>query len=284
MIGRLFKSFSPLSVAGILSGFVSVSALVHFFDYSSVHASDDSAESITSVKETDKYFRVAIQDSVPKYVGSSITARSEGLCNRIYAEIGRRIQDKGVTVKSVTTATSIVRILRGMDIGRVDGFCGAGRNKGRESKYLFSKHPVFYNNIVMVTHRNNKNLPKSFSDIEQSGDVVMAFYGTTGASRLKKTTKIQVDDRFMSLIQPLRLIASQKRHKYFYYHELGVAYLIRQNKLPLKLLQLDDNLLPQWMAYSQKIDPDVLKIVEQAIDDMARDGTLKDIAAQFKVY
>lgn len=239
-------------------------------------------QAYTSDDQDVRLFRVAVQNSVPIYIPAG-TAGYKGLCDLIYEELGKRLKAHGIKLQIVTSPTSIQRIVRGLKTGMVDGFCGMGRNSERDKDYYFSRVPVFQNMSVLVAHRDDKAPPEKIDDLVGRGETIMALQGSLSADHLKKVKGIQVDDRFMNLNQPLSLIATRKQYKYFYYNDMAVAYLIRKNKLPLQMIRCSEGKLPQYMAFSKKIDPDIRIIVDRLLADMQKDKTLSGIQEKFAV-
>lgn len=222
--------------------------------------------------------RVVRQDSVPKY---GLYPSEPGLCDEIYSAIGARLAEEGVHLEVNPQRLPIQRIVALLMRGDADAYCGAGTTEKREETFTYSALPVYYTRNVLVARVNDPLQPKTLEDLAGTGEPVMAFFGTSAAARLKAVPGLMVDNGFSDVAATLKLLASKSRYRFFYYHDLGVEYLIQEHKLPLKVIYLDAPAIPQWMIYSPTLDAGIRSKVEQIIARLSEDGTLDSINKRY---
>ena len=228
----------------------------------------------------DYVLNLSVQNSQPKYIlqdDGGIT----GLCGEIYTALKRKLSVDGVAVSIADHTRPIKRILTDLRTGKSDMFCGAGRNAQREVEFIYSVRPVYHTSNVLVTHENNPFYPKNFTDLKNSKVEVGAFLGTTSAEYLKLQTGVRVNDNFTSLDEALDRVADDEKFRLFYYHDLGLVYLIEKRKLPLRIIPTKFRTVPQWLLYSRMTNKALVAKVEDAMLQMEVSGELADIQSRY---
>ncbi|MDX1736770.1 MAG: transporter substrate-binding domain-containing protein [Alphaproteobacteria bacterium] len=223
--------------------------------------------------------RATIQNSKPKYLLSQDSV--SGLCGEIYTELQKELSKIGINFLIPNIEMPIKRILRDLEEGNADLFCGAGRNEKREEKFIYSIRPVYAVSNVLVSHRDDNLYPKSFDDLRSLDFEIGAFYGTTSSQFLKMQSGIRVNDSFTSLDEALERIGNKQRLRLFYYHDLGLVYLVNTSGLPLRVIPTRFRTVPQWMLYSRKMDMTLLGHVEKALLDIEISGRLSQIQRKY---
>lgn len=223
----------------------------------------------------------AVQNSSAKYLQSDAGVR--GLCGDVYAALKERLKDQGINLVVNPQEKVITRILSELKYGLVDLYCGAGRNAEREQNYIYSAVPVYHVSNVLIVRANDDFNPRTLSELEQSGEEIMAFYGSSSARFLKENTSVKVADVFSDLDKTLSLLANGRRYRAFYYHDLAAKYYIQQSGYPLKMAPTRYRTIPQWIIYSQQTDKGLVAKVEEAMAAMKKAGDLEKITSPYLV-
>lgn len=223
-----------------------------------------------------------MQDSQPKYflpeepASDASPSRPIGLCVEIYQALKRRLEEQQITATISSKFLPIKRILKRVEQNPSELFCGAGRNAKREARFIYSKTVVYNVSNVVAAHRSFDKTVNGFEDIQNQQLTVGALYGTSSAGFVKKQVGVPVNDSFLNLETGLQAVANQ-RIPLFYYHDLGLNFLIKDWQLPLKVLPHKFRTVPQWIIYSKSIDPGLLRHIESALEAMEREGEIKQI-------
>lgn len=232
------------------------------------------------IRADELVLHLAVQNSQPKYILQE-DGSIGGLCGEIYIALQRELSKDSVVVTIADHTRPIKRILTDLRTGRSDIFCGAGRNAKREAEFIYSVRPVYHTSNVLVTHKDNPFSPKNFTDLKNSQSEVGAFLGTTSAEFLKMQTGIRVNDNFTSLDEALNRVSDDKRFRLFYYHDLGLVYLIEKRKLPLRIIPTKFRTVPQWLLYSRMTNKALIAKVEDIMLRMEVSGELADIQSRY---
>jgi ABC-type amino acid transport substrate-binding protein len=225
-------------------------------------------------KEAHPPINMLMQDSQPKYFLPNDLRK--GLCVEIYRELKKRLEQQSVPVSISPKYLPIKRILKSVEINPNDIFCGAGRNAKREKRFIFSKTAVYHVSNMVAAHKDTEFKIDSFESIRLQHLTVGALYGTSSAAFVKSHEGVIVNDSFLDLKTGLRTVAN-KRIELFYYHDLGLNFLIKDWKLPLKVVQHKFRTVPQWVIYSKSIDPARLEVLERSLKDMESEGVIENI-------
>ncbi|RRJ83294.1 substrate-binding periplasmic protein [Aestuariirhabdus litorea] len=218
------------------------------------------------------------QDSPPKYF--PVDAGTLGLCDQLYLRLQERLKDLGVESRIEAGFTPIKRILYQVEHEGDRIFCGAGRNAEREQRFIYSEIPLYEVSNVIAVHKDNPWNPKTLSDLA-NGSTLVALYGTSSARFLKTESGAEVYDRFHTPMEALSAVAHPDRDMAFYYHDLGINYLIRESGLPLRRVSTRFRTVPQWMIYGRQMDPRLIETVEQVLREMQDSGELDEMGRRF---
>lgn len=223
--------------------------------------------------------RFSVQNSEPKYLLEG--QRISGLCGEIYSALAKQLSQKKIVTSLPSKASPIREILSDLKAGRSDAFCGAGRNDKREKEYVYSVRPVYDVSNVIVARQNDLFEPKSFGDLRKTKVEVSTFLGTTSAEYLKMQSGIRVNDSFTDVKDALASIAQHERYRFFFYHDLGLVYLVRESRLPLRVLPTKFRVYSHWMLYSRKTNPYIIEAIEDALLQIEISGELKRIQRRY---
>lgn len=218
------------------------------------------------------------QNSAPKYFEAS--KRKLGLCDSLYMAMKQELETQGKSAVIDNTLYPIKRILAKIELGEAHVFCGAGRNAEREKKFHYSKLPVYAVSNVLLTHSSNRYVAPDYQDLQNKKLVIGAFFGTSSARFLKKYDGIRVVDNYKTLDDAMTAVAEMKI-PYFYYHDLGLVYMVENTELPIKLMPKKLRTVDQWMIFSRKLPPETITSLDQALKTLTDRGVIAGIQARF---
>ncbi len=226
--------------------------------------------------------KVSYQNSEPKYF---LDSEEKGLCGDIYRRLGERLKKHRIAIDLPKNLTPIKRILSNLEHGREHIFCGAGRNKDREARFIYSTSPVYHVSNVVVTRREDLYNPKSIQDLADTKDLVGVFYGTSSAKFLLKHGTVRVSESHMDLLTALRNVQNLEKItlRYFYYHDLGLFYFLKKYNLSgLRVVPTKFRTVPQWMLFSKEIPAKVRQTIDAEITAMVKAGEVERIWDRYK--
>ena len=221
------------------------------------------------------------QNSSPKYFSNDES--KEGICELIYKEVASRLKKQTVNVSIDPILYPIKRILAMIKSGEGQVFCGAGRNKKREALYFYSKNPVYQPSNVLVMHQDDSYIAKDYADLQSKEAIIGAFYGASSTTFLKTFEGLRVADHFDEVKDGLSAVAN-KIIPYFYYHDLGLTYLVNQSNLPIKLMPTKFRTYQHWLLYSKTLSEKQIIQLDTVLDSMVDDGSLRTLQAKFFNY
>ncbi|OZG70685.1 hypothetical protein BTA51_25320 [Hahella sp. CCB-MM4] len=234
---------------------------------------------ISHSASADDTLKFVMQDSAPKYLVQN--NRISGLCGDIYMALKSRLEEKGIKVVIFKEKLPINRILMMLETGASDAYCGAGRNPRREQLFVYSALPVYSVSNVVAAHKNESFNPGNFEELAASKALVGALLGTSSAAYLKQQKDVIVDDHFHSLDNALEVLAKNQYVRFFYYHDLGLNYLVPRSGLPLRVVPTKFRSTPQWFIYS-KLTPEHLRVVlDDEITQMTDSGALSQVTQPY---
>ncbi|WP_020408908.1 substrate-binding periplasmic protein [Hahella ganghwensis] len=228
---------------------------------------------------SDTALKFVMQDSAPKYLIKD--GRVRGLCGDVYMALKSRLNAKGINVVITKELLPIKRILMMVESGISDAYCGAGRNPKREERFIYSTLPVYSVSNVVAAHEKELFIPQSFNDLSESKALVGALLGTSSATFLKQQRGVVVDDQFHTLDNALEVLAKNQFVRFFYYHDLGLNYLVPNSGLPLKVLPTKFRSTPQWVIYSKQTRKDWRTILDEEISLMVNSGEMSAITQPY---
>jgi len=214
------------------------------------------------------------QNSQPKYFPPA--SKSIGLCDELYFLIKKEINSEVEKIHIDEKLYPIKRLLSMIELGEGHIFCGAGRNQDRERRFIYSKLPVYHVSNVVAAKKNELFIPESLSDLVDKNIVVGAYHGTSSAKFLKQQRGIRLNDNYNNFSQAFKEL-SETNLRYFYYHDLGLNYLIKESGLPLKVIPTKFRTVPQWIIYSKKTPERFVKAIESAIQKLHTSGKMEKL-------
>ncbi|RWW93455.1 substrate-binding periplasmic protein [Aestuariirhabdus litorea] len=201
---------------------------------------------------------------------------SPGLCDRIYAGLQARLADKGVRVEIDRGFTPIKRILLMVEEEPGFVFCGTERNAEREKRFVYAKTPLYRLSNVVAVHKNDPWNPRTMAELG-TGKPIAALYGSASARFLQSTPGVSVYARYHSPLEALKAVAQSDRGMAFFYYDLGVAYMIRERSLPVRMVPHRLRTVDQWMIYNRQTSPVLQAMIEETLEAMSASGELDEI-------
>lgn len=233
-----------------------------------------SAATTTSAIE----LKTAGHDSAPKYIVDKNGTITAGVCFDILTAV--KVVDPEINITGANQVLPFKRLERMMDDGELDIFFGFARNKKREAKYHFIEIPLYTVQHIAAVLKEDNVMVTGFEDIRRLGKngrlITMA--GAATGKYLKKQGGLQVVDLGKSMDHLVRLL-SFKRGRFLYYHNLGLLYTIKEQKLTnrLRVLPVSFRDYNHWAACSKQTPKATVLRVEAAIRRLIDDGTIQKI-------
>ena len=221
-----------------------------------------------------------MQDSQPKYFDT--TSSRQGLCNRVYQQLAERLERDGFSLRVEPGFVPIKRLLKMVEQGSADLFCGAGRNAERESRFVYLKTPVYHTSNVVLAHSAESFAPMNFADLAEVQNSVAIVNGTS-SGRFLIAQGVHKPLLYDDVDQAIRAVAGNPRVRFFYYHDLGLKYALHSYKLPIQVVPVKYRTVPQWVIVSRHLAEPKREALERALAAMAADGSLATIRADYLV-
>ncbi len=220
-----------------------------------------------------------VQQSSPKYFLNA--GEKRGLCGDIYKHLFERLSSSDIHLKISNHFTPIKRILEALDVEATGIFCGASRTKEREERFTYSSLPLYQVSNILVTHRDNHEIPNSIDALMQSKATVGTYFGTGSSEFLKKTGVVRVNDKYKSVEKGLQSVAAGEVD-YFFYHDLGLLYSLSILDLPLHAVPTIFRSYPHWMIFSKTMPAPLQKMIDAELTDMIQTGVIEKIWNKYK--
>ncbi|WP_421862249.1 substrate-binding periplasmic protein [Motiliproteus sp.] len=219
------------------------------------------------------------QDSQPKYFLNAL--QRQGLCDRIYAELSQRLAQRHIELQVQQPFVPIKRLLKQIEHGAADLFCGAGRNAEREARFHYLSTPVYEVSNVVLAHRDEPLTPQTFADLAAIDHAVAIIDGTS-SGRFLQRQGVEPGALFNEINRAIKAVADNPRVRFFYYHDLGLNYaLISHKNLPIRVVPSRFRTVPQWILVSRQTPDSLRQALETTLAEMQADGTLAAIGAEF---
>jgi hypothetical protein len=219
------------------------------------------------------------QNSSPKYFTAETNRK--GFCDEVYEQLKKRLEKKNLKITIKDNLLPIKRILQNLSGSKAGIFCGAGSNTERRKIYHYSTTPVYHVSNVVVARQDETFIPKNYKDLESSNFVVGAYHGTSSAKHLRSHENIIVNDRIYDFKTAFRLVGTKNKLKYFYYHDFGLNYLIKDSKYPLKVLPTKFRTIPQWIIFSKSMPIETYKLIDTEFTIFSKTQIFKEIQLRY---
>lgn len=190
-------------------------------------------------------------------------------------EVAEAVAKKaGYKVKFVETQWD--SIFSGLNARRFDMIANqVGVNKERQEKYNFSK-PYTYTSAVLVTRKGNDDI-KSFKDVKghKLAQTLTSNYGKLAKDNGAVITKVEGFNQAMDLILSNRVEGT-------FNEKLSVLDYLKQKKnADVKVIEGDAEKNQSAFAFNKKVDPQVIKDVDKALQELKDSGELAKISKKW---
>lgn len=224
--------------------------------------------------------KALMQDSQPKYFLTE--SGEQGLCNEIYRALSQRLVEHDITLEVSPGFIPIKRILHMVETGQANLFCGAGRNARREALFHYLPTPVYQVSNVLLGHRNEQLAPADYDELVTLSPSIAVISGTSSAAFLHKKGASGLVE-FHDIGKAISSVALNDRIRFFYYHDLGLNYALRNSELPIQVMPVRYRTVPQWLLVSRETPEPLRDIMAEVLAAMAQDGTIAAINTRFGV-
>ncbi len=225
--------------------------------------------------------RTAAQDSPPKYFLDE-SGKMRGIC----VDIIDALMEKEPSLKFVgyDKYLPFKRMLRSLELGELDVFVGLKENEQRKSQYVFLDKPLYEISYVLAqkTHHElaitNLNVLRKLSKYEK----VLTVFGSASNRYLQKEGITNVDGSAKSPQKLLNMLMAG-RGRVAFYHNLGLNQAIKQAGLEseIRILPAKLSTYSHKIAFSKSVNPEVIDLVEKALESLISSGELTEIQSQY---
>lgn len=220
------------------------------------------------------------QNSQPKYMLED--PDQKGLCGDLYTSISKRLAEQGFSVEIPAHYLPIKRIFALVESTPGNVFCGATRTPERLTRFRYSSVPLYRVSNVLLARADDPVNPASYQELRSLGETVGALYGTSSTRVLKRELGDLVNESFTDLNAPMKLIgAPPYRLRYFYYHDLGLNYIVKNSPYPLRVIPTKFRSFEQWFIYNPETPVPTIDAIEAVIHEMKVSGELDTIVGRY---
>ena len=228
------------------------------------------------------------QNSQPKYFDEmdreTYGASGNGICGDFYALMAEKLLDRSsdevVNIKIDQTYLPIKRIMNVVEEDHAI-FCGAGRNADREKRFVYSTSPVYDVSNVVAWRKTDLFEASSFAELSTREQPIGVVLGASSGKFVAKQPKVFVTDSFRNPLLALQAVADG-RIRNFYYHDLGIEWLIVSNKLPLRVGSKKFRTVPQWLIMSKNLPEPVRKVLDDVVTEIYAEQHMKVLRARYQ--
>jgi len=226
--------------------------------------------------------KTSLQNSNPKYIEKS-TGEFSGLCYDILKEIEKNDPDIQFTYPG--EFIPFARIENGLETGSIDLFLGMIKNDERVAKFTFIDPPLYptYNKMVARANDTVKNI-NGFDDIRKFGSdsIILVDFETAHQKFLESQNNLQIDSQGKNRKENLIKLING-RGRFYYSTDIGLIGTIKDEKLEnqVRFLNYVFQEEGQYAAFSKKVSPDVVKRIQNSLNILDKNGTLKKLRAKY---
>ena len=238
----------------------------------------------------------AYQDTAPKFMLDE-QGQATGICVDIFAALEK--QDPQLVFTQPNYYTPLKRIFYAIETGSLMAYCGAGYNKIRAGKMLYSQVPLYRVSTRMLISRENDNPYPNIQALKNDAD--LGFYSINGTSTHNLLIKMgfKMHGHYVKTLQQGLGLALSDSYNVFVYHSLGLNYALAQNTSDqtkqtqnknnkgnkwqgLKLIPISLRDYQHWMVFSQKIKKAPLKRINDALKKLREQKVIDKIIKKYQ--
>lgn len=223
----------------------------------------------------------AYQDTAPKFMLDE-QGQATGICIDIFAAIEK--QDPQLRFSRPNYYTPLKRIFYAIEHGTLMAYCGAGFNKARATKMLYSQVPLYAVSTLLVISKKNQNPYTSLQALKDDAD--LDFYSINGTSTHKLLGKVGLNMRghYIKTLEQGLGLAIRDRYNVFAYHSLGLKYaLSKASKWQgLKFLPVSLRDYQHWLVLSKHLKKAPLDRINLALKEIKGKKIIKKILEKYR--
>ena len=223
----------------------------------------------------------AYQDTSPKFMLNE-HGQASGICVDIFAAL--EAQDSQIHFSRPKYFTPLKRIFYDIENGRVMVYCGAGFNKKRSQKMLYSQLPLYAVSTLLVASRKNYRSYSSIDDLR--ADPYLRFNAINDTSTHKLLDKLGFSMRghYIKTVEQGLGLSLRDSDSVFAYHSLGLKYALGNNKKwqGLKLLAVSLRDYDHWMVFSMEIKKEHLDAFNSALKKLRDKNIIETILLKYQ--
>lgn len=220
------------------------------------------------------------QDSEPKYIinGSDYS----GICVDIISALNERIENSRMKIllrDEDNPSKPFARIQQDLGNGDIDLFVGLAKNESREKIFVFSQTPAYRVESTFAIRKGevfNYNGPEDLEDKS-----IAVIHGTRTADQMMQ---LGLEDIYAvrSLEQALGMLMI-RRVDLVYYHSIGLGYSIKTLGLTdhIEISNASFDMYDHYIAYSRSVNPQIIDIINSALNNLHKDGTISEIISRY---
>jgi len=233
----------------------------------------------------------AYQDTAPKFMLDE-QGQATGICVDIFAAIEK--QDPQLVFSRPNYYTPLKRIFYSLETGSLMAYCGAGYNKTRASKMLYSQVPLYRVSTRMLVSRENNNPYPNIQSLKN--DVDLGFYSVNDTSTHKLLIKMgfKMHGHYVKTLEQGLGLALSDSYNVFVYHSLGLNYALAKNNQAqyknstnkkwqsLKFIPISLRDYQHWMVFSKQIKKVPLNRIDDALKKLKEQKIIEGILQKYQ--
>lgn len=214
--------------------------------------------------------------SYPKYYLDE-NGNMQGLCIDIINEIEQTVS--GVRFQGQNEFLPFKRMLKMLELGKIDVMFGIKLNDKRKKLYRYIDHPLYNLNYRVAVRQSDDITIQALDDIKKLGrqGVVITPLGAGAEQVLDQEggltimTSKDITDAF-NLLQG-------EWGRFVFYHDLGLYGMIHRQGIhkQFKLLPASFQHYSHYAAFSKNVPNEIISKIENALDTMEKNGKLAHI-------
>ena len=221
--------------------------------------------------------KTAAQQSFPKYYKIN-SHKMGGICVDIIQAIEKA--DSEIKFSGYQEFLPFKRLQAYLEKGQLDVFFGLKETEKRIGKFIFLDIPLYRLNYVVAVRIENKVRINALSDIRSLGDnaIILTVFGTAASRFLHEQGGLIVDSAAKTPLIALKKLMSD-RGSFVFYHDLGLASLIKKEKLEkeIRILPVSFSSYYHYAAFSKNIPLETINRIRIALEHLNENGELARI-------
>lgn len=227
--------------------------------------------------------KTSAQNSSPKFYKISNNTMG-GICVDIMHAI-ERINPE-IQFNGYHTFLPFKRLQVYLERGELDVFFGLKKTEKRKQKYNFLDIPLYQINYVVAARIDDKASITTFDDIRSlsAEGKILTIFGSAASNFLHQQGGLLIDDSAASPTILLKKLMVN-RGRLAFYHDLGLQKEIENENLgkEIKILPISFQKYSHYAAFSKKVPPDTILLIETALEKLRSTGELTSIHRKYNL-